>query len=67
MKHTASDPFYRNPLEACAAGTKVTIIHDGFSGTDRVDWPALVADYERGFDEHGKLEKLGALVHASES
>ena len=51
-------------LEACAAGTKVTIIHDGFEGTGRSDWPALVADYEQGSDAHGILHKLAALVTA---
>ena len=50
-------------LEACAAGTKVTIIHDGFAGTGRADWPELVADYERGSDAHGILDKLAALVN----
>ena len=54
-------------LEACAAGTKVTIIHDGFAGTGRADWPELVADYEHGSDAHGILDTLAALVNASES
>lgn len=49
-------------LEAIAAGTKVTIIHDGFAGTGRADWPEMVADYERGSDAHGILDKLAALV-----
>src|SRR6185312_9624014 len=54
-------------LEACAPGTKVTIIHDGFAGTGRADWPELVADYEHGSDAHGILDTLAALVNASES
>lgn len=49
-------------LEAAAAGTKVTIIHDGFAGTGRADWPEMVADYERGSDAHGILDKLATLV-----
>ncbi|HEY5084980.1 MAG TPA: SRPBCC domain-containing protein [Rhizomicrobium sp.] len=51
-------------LEALAAGTKVTIIHDGFAATGHADWPAMVADYERGSDAHGILDKLAALVNA---
>ena len=51
-------------LEASAAGTKVTIIHDGFAGTGRADWPEMVADYERGSDAHKILDKLAALVNA---
>jgi hypothetical protein len=51
-------------LEASAGGTKATIIHDGFAGTGRADWPEMVADYERGSDAHGILDKLAALVNA---
>ena len=49
-------------LEASAAGTKATVIHDGFAGTGRADWPEMVADYERGSDAHRILDKLAALV-----
>jgi uncharacterized protein YndB with AHSA1/START domain len=49
-------------LEACAAGTKVTIIHDGFEDTGVACLPALVADYEQGSDAHGILDKLARLV-----
>ena len=51
-------------LEASGAGTKVTLIHDGFAGVGRTDWPDMVLDYERGSDEHKILEKLAALVNA---
>jgi uncharacterized protein YndB with AHSA1/START domain len=51
-------------LEASAAGTKVTIIHDGFAATGVASWPDLVADYEQGSDAHGILDKLAALVNA---
>jgi uncharacterized protein YndB with AHSA1/START domain len=51
-------------LEASATGTKVTVIHDGFAGTGRANWPELVADYERGSDAHKILDKLAALVKA---
>lgn len=50
-------------LEASAAGTKVTVIHDGFAGIGRADWPEMVADYERGADAHRILDKLAALVN----
>lgn len=53
-------------LEASPGGTKVTLIHDGFVGTGRADWTELVADYERGSDAHGILDKLAALVNASD-
>lgn len=54
-------------LEASAAGTKVTLIHDGFAGTGRDDWAEMVLDYERGADAHRILEKLASLVNASEN
>jgi uncharacterized protein YndB with AHSA1/START domain len=49
-------------LEASASGTKVTVIHDGFAGTGGPSWSDMVADYERGADQHKILEKLAALV-----
>ncbi len=54
-------------LEAATSGTKVTIIHDGFAGTGRTDWPELVADYEQGSDAHRILDKLAALVNEDEN
>ena len=54
-------------LEASAAGTKVTVIHDGFAGTGRADWPEMVADYEQGSDAHKILDKLAALADESEN
>jgi uncharacterized protein YndB with AHSA1/START domain len=54
-------------LEASMVGTKVTIIHDGFAGTGCADWQDMVPDYERGADAHKILEKLAALVNASEN
>ena len=53
-------------LEASAAGTKVTVIHDGFAGTGVASWPEMVADYEQGSDAHKILDKLAALVNADE-
>ena len=48
-------------LEASGAGTKVTVIHDGFAATGQ-DLQAMVADYEQGASAHKILEKLAALV-----
>lgn len=49
-------------LAPTQAGTRVTLVHDGFAGTP--DWRAAVEDYERGADEHRILEKLAELVNA---
>jgi uncharacterized protein YndB with AHSA1/START domain len=54
-------------FEASAAGTKVTIIHDGFAATGVASWPEMVADYEQGSDAHKILDKLAALVNADAS
>jgi uncharacterized protein YndB with AHSA1/START domain len=53
-------------LEASASGTKATMCFDGFAGTGRANWPEMVADYERGSDQHKTLEKLAALVMSGE-
>jgi uncharacterized protein YndB with AHSA1/START domain len=53
-------------LEASGVGTKATMIFDGFAGIGRTDWPDMVADYERGADQHRILEKLAALVMSGE-
>jgi uncharacterized protein YndB with AHSA1/START domain len=49
-------------LAPAAAGTRVTLIHDGFAGIGKPGWPATVQNYERGADAHRILEKLAALV-----
>jgi len=49
-------------LAPIQAGTRVTLIHDGFDGWP--DWQAAVEDYERGADAHRILEKLAELVNA---
>jgi uncharacterized protein YndB with AHSA1/START domain len=54
-------------LEASGVGTKATMIFDGFAGIGRADWPDMVADYERGADQHQILEKLAALVMSGET
>jgi len=51
-------------LTPIAAGTRVTLIHDGFEGIGRSDWVATVQDYERGADLHGVLDHLAELVKA---
>jgi uncharacterized protein YndB with AHSA1/START domain len=53
-------------LAPTAAGTRVTIIHDGFEGIGRSDWPETVLDYERGADLHRILDKLADVVRTSE-
>jgi uncharacterized protein YndB with AHSA1/START domain len=49
-------------LARTAAGTRVTLIHDGFEGIGRSDWPETVQDYERGADAHRILDRLANLV-----
>ena len=54
-------------LEASSAGTKVTIIHDGFEKTGSPNWADMVLDYEQGASAHKILEKLAALVGENET
>jgi uncharacterized protein YndB with AHSA1/START domain len=54
-------------LAATTAGTRVTLIHDGFEGIGRSDWPEAVDDYERGADEHRILNRLADLVNAGDA
>jgi len=49
-------------LVPTAAGTRVTLIHDGFEGIGRSDWPQTVQDYECGADLHRVLDRLSYLV-----
>jgi uncharacterized protein YndB with AHSA1/START domain len=51
-------------LAAAPAGTRVTLIHDGFAGIGKPGWADTVQDYERGADRHKVLEKLADLVMA---
>ena len=50
-------------LAATAAGTQVTLVHDGFEGVGRPDWGEMVQDYERGADRHRILDRLADVVH----
>jgi uncharacterized protein YndB with AHSA1/START domain len=51
-------------LAPSQAGTRVTVIHDGFDEIGTADWRVTMEDYERGADEHRILEKLAELVNA---
>jgi uncharacterized protein YndB with AHSA1/START domain len=51
-------------LAPTAAGTRVTLIHDGFESIGRSDWPDTVKGYERGADLHRVLDRLADLVSA---
>jgi uncharacterized protein YndB with AHSA1/START domain len=52
-------------LVPTAAGTQVTLTHDGFAGIGKPDWQGTLQDYERGADRHRVLERLAELVAAS--
>jgi len=49
-------------LAPTPAGTRVTLVHDGFAGIGKPDWRETLQDYERGADQHRVLETLAALV-----
>ncbi|HEY2836985.1 MAG TPA: SRPBCC domain-containing protein [Rhizomicrobium sp.] len=51
-------------LEASRTGTRATMTFDGFAGIGRADWPDMVADYERGSDEHKTLQTLAKLAES---
>ena len=52
-------------LAPTAAGTQVSVIHDGFEGIGHPDWIETVRDYERGADDHRILDRLADRVNAS--
>jgi uncharacterized protein YndB with AHSA1/START domain len=49
-------------LAPTAAGTRVTLAHDGFAGIGKPSWPDTVQAYERGADRHQLLQRLAELV-----
>lgn len=49
-------------LEPTAAGTRVTLCHDGFAGIGKPGWQKTVDAYEIGSDRHNLLTKLEHLV-----
>ena len=51
-------------LSPTPAGTRVTLIHDGFEEIGKPDWGKTVQAYERGADQHRIMEKLADLVTA---
>jgi uncharacterized protein YndB with AHSA1/START domain len=51
-------------LAPTTAGTRVTLVHDGFAGIGKPGWPDTAQAYERGADRHKVLEKLAELVTA---
>jgi uncharacterized protein YndB with AHSA1/START domain len=51
-------------LAPTAAGTKVTLVHDGFAGIGKPAWTKTLQGYERGADRHRVLETLAELVTA---
>jgi uncharacterized protein YndB with AHSA1/START domain len=51
-------------LAPTPVGTRVTLIHEGFSGIGTPDWRATMEDYRHGADQHRILETLAELVHA---
>ena len=54
-------------LASTSTGTRVTLVHDGFEGIGRSDWPETVQDYERGADVHRILDRLAELVSARDA
>jgi uncharacterized protein YndB with AHSA1/START domain len=54
-------------LAPTSVGTQVTLIHDGFEGIGRPDWPETLQDYERGADLHRVLDRLADLVNAGDA
>jgi uncharacterized protein YndB with AHSA1/START domain len=51
-------------LAPTAAGTTVTLAHDGFAGIGKPGWPETLRAYERGADRHQLLQRLAACVTA---
>ena len=49
-------------LTAVPAGTRVSLVHDGFAGIGKPGWQAIQQAYERGADKHLILQQLAAVV-----
>jgi uncharacterized protein YndB with AHSA1/START domain len=54
-------------LDPTDAGTRVTLIHDGFEEIGRPEWTETVQDYERGADLHRILDRLADAVNAGDA
>ncbi|GAB3925141.1 hypothetical protein GCM10011575_04990 [Microlunatus endophyticus] len=49
-------------LTAVPAGTRISLVHDGFAGIGKPGWQATRQAYERGADKHLILQQLAAVV-----
>jgi uncharacterized protein YndB with AHSA1/START domain len=49
-------------LSPTAAGTRVSVAHDGFAGIGTAGWAGTVEAYERGADRHQVLARLASLA-----
>jgi len=54
-------------LQPVSAGTRVSLVHDGFAGIGTHGWRNIMQAYERGADRHLVLQRLADLVAAQES
>jgi uncharacterized protein YndB with AHSA1/START domain len=54
-------------LQPVSAGTRVSLVHDGFAGIGKDGWRTTMQAYERGADRHLVLQRLADLVAAQES
>jgi len=52
-------------LAPTAAGTRVTLTHDGFAGIGTAGWAGTAEAYERGADRHQVLQRLARCVAAA--
>ena len=68
LSWTEEDHGWQHParlvitLAPTPAGTRVSLIHDGFAGIGKPGWESMVQNYESGATEHKILEKLAELV-----
>lgn len=51
---------------AVPAGTRVSLVHDGFAGIGKAGWQGTLQAYERGADKHLVLQRLAAVVMSLE-
>lgn len=53
-------------LAAVPAGTRVSLVHDGFAGIGKDGWQRVVEAYDRGADKHQVLQRLATVVSEQE-
>jgi uncharacterized protein YndB with AHSA1/START domain len=51
-------------LAPTSTGTRVSLVHDGFAGIGKANWPGTFQAYELGADRHRILEQLAEVVTA---